>query len=164
MLCCPKTLYANGTVVTLDANNSRAGAVLVAGGQIEAVGSEEELRDLGGPRLSRVDLGNAVLYPGFIDTHSHLSMYAAWKSHVCCGGLTDVQAALTALTAHAAGCPEASAVAGYGFDDTAVSEQRGPSREELDAICPDRPLLLLHISVHAGYANSRMLPGYRHRV
>lgn len=157
MLCRPKTLYANGTVVTMDANNTRAEAVLVAGGRIEAVGGEEDLRALGGPRLSRVDLHNAVLFPGFIDTHSHLSMYAAWKSHAYCGGLPNVPAALDTLAAHAARCPEAPVAVGYGFDDTAVPEQRGPSREELDAICRDRPLLLLHISVHAGYANSRML-------
>ena len=71
MQCCEKTLYHNGRIVTLDAGDRTAEAVLTAGGRIEAVGGAAELRRLGGPRLKETDLGGLVVYPGFIDTHSH---------------------------------------------------------------------------------------------
>ena len=78
MQCCEKTLYHNGRIVTLDAGDRTAEAVLAAGGRIEAVGGAAELRRLGGPRLKETDLGGLVIYPGFIDTHSHPDMLAAW--------------------------------------------------------------------------------------
>lgn len=156
MRCREKTLYANADVVCMDADNSRASAVLVCGDRIEAVGREEELRPLAGPRAERVDLKGACLYPGFIDSHSHLSLYAAWKPYAYCGGARSLAEALEILAGHAAGRPGDAFVVGYGFDDTAVSEKRGPLRQELDALWPDRPAALVHVSVHTAYINSRM--------
>lgn len=156
MKCRAKTLYANGRIVTMDQENVIASAVLVAGDQIEAVGEEAQLQALGGPHLERIDLRGRTLYPGFIDTHSHLSMYAAWKPYAYCGGKRSLAEVLAILAAHAQKHPEAPFVIGYGFDDTDITEQRGPNLRELDALCNDRPVMLFHISVHAAYINTRM--------
>ena len=34
----------------------------------------------------------------------------------------------------------------YNFDDTDIPERRGPTKRELDAVMPDRPVLVFHIS------------------
>ena len=45
----------------------------------------------------------------------------------------------------------------YNFDDTDIPERRGPTKRELDAVMPDRPVLVFHISGHTCYANSKAL-------
>lgn len=155
MNCCEKRLYYNGRIVTLDAEDSRADAVLVAGDRIEAVGGAAELRGLGGPRLRETDLDGLVVYPGFIDTHSHPDLLAAWAPYAYCGGTADLASALDILRRHDQ-LHDLPIPMGYGFDDTAIAERRGPDLAEMDALFPDKPAVLLHISIHAAYINSRM--------
>ena len=45
----------------------------------------------------------------------------------------------------------------YNFDDTDIPERRGPTKQELDAVMPNRPVLVFHISGHTCYANSKAL-------
>jgi imidazolonepropionase-like amidohydrolase len=53
---------------------SSPGAVLVRGGLIVAAGNRAEVEARAGdPGIQRVDLGSAVVLPGFIDAHVHLS-------------------------------------------------------------------------------------------
>ena len=46
---------------------------------------------------------------------------------------------------------------GYGYDDTGLPEQRYPTRQELDSISTDRPIIVVHISFHMGCLNSKAL-------
>lgn len=75
----------------MDAAGIGAEAVLVAGNVIEAVGSRTGWRWPGpaAGRRGRVDLKS--IYPGFIDTHSHASLYAMWKTHCRCPGIAHLE-------------------------------------------------------------------------
>ena len=139
MRCSEKVLYVNGNIVTMDAEDRHAEAVLTCGDRIEAVGTAAELRPLAGPAHREVDLQGKTLYPGFIDTHSHIEMYAAWVAYAYCGGTETMQEALDILQHHAGAHPEQSVIMGYGYDDTATRDGRGPTVAELDALFGDRP-------------------------
>lgn len=156
MNCREKTLFRNASVVTMDSTDTHTEAVLTAGDRIEAVGRSEELRTLGGSKLKEIDLGGAVLYPGFIDTHSHLETYAAWMQYAYCGGTKTMHEALEILKKHASSHTDAPIVMGYGYDDTATTDGRGPTRQELDQLFGTRPVILVHISIHAAYINTAM--------
>lgn len=156
MLRRERTLFYNGRIVTMDAADTHADAVLVAGDRIEAVGGADELRALGG--IGReTDLAGGTLYPGFIDTHSHLDMFAAWSFYAYCGGTSTMAEALDILRKHADAQSDAPIIMGYGYDDTATADRRGPTAAELDAIFGDRPAILTHISIHAAYVNTAIL-------
>lgn len=158
MRCTTKHALINGRVRTMDAECSLAEAVLVAGDRIECVGSTEAILAAAGPKAAITDLGGKALFPGFIDTHSHLSMYSAWSGHVYCGAeVESVQGALDRLAKRARELEPGGLVFGWGYDDTGIADNRGPTREELDAIAPDNPVLIVHISVHLAYANTRAL-------
>ena len=153
-----KHALINGRVRTMDSDCSLAEAVLIAGDRIESVGSTQEVLAAAGPDAAITDLDGKALFPGFIDTHSHLSMYSAWSEHVYCGvEVESVQGALGRLAARARGLKPGELVFGWGFDDSGLSDNRGPTRQELDAVAPDHPVLVVHISVHLAYAKTRAL-------
>ena len=158
MRCMTKQAFINGRVRTMDADSSLVEAVLVAGDRIECVGSTEEILAAAGPKAVITDLGGKALFPGFIDTHSHLSMYSAWSGHVYCGAeVESVQGALGRLEKRASELKPGELVFGWGYDDTGIADNRGPTREELDAVAPNNPVLIVHISVHLAYANTQAL-------
>ena len=65
------TLYRNGIVYTVDANNSVQQALAVGAGRILYVGSNDDAAAWTGPATTIVDLRGRVLLPGLVDAHVH---------------------------------------------------------------------------------------------
>jgi 5-methylthioadenosine/S-adenosylhomocysteine deaminase len=86
-------LIVNGTVLTLDANNTEIsnGLVAVTKDSITAVGPASELSDWSAPRV--VDAGGGIIMPGLINSHTHASM-------TCFRGLADDLQLMTWLNEH----------------------------------------------------------------
>lgn len=60
-----------GHILTMDANEPQAQAVLLRGQEIVAVGSDADIMAEAGPQATQIDLKGKVLVPGFIDSHQH---------------------------------------------------------------------------------------------
>ena len=87
MFCTEKVkLYTGAKIVTLYDPMPIVEAVCVIGERIHAMGSLEDMERCAAlcGEYEKIDLSGGVLYPGFIDTHSHLSMYADTFSQVYC--------------------------------------------------------------------------------
>ena len=69
-------LFLNGRIETLDSHQTVCRAIGVSGDRIAALGEEAELRQSAGPGVEIIDLNGGVLFPGFIDSHTHLMIYA----------------------------------------------------------------------------------------
>lgn len=159
------TIYV-GEIVTMAgaSDDSRAEAVAVAGERIIAVGSRAEVlrHRVAGTRV--VELGKSVLLPGFIDAHGHVTATAATQSLADLsappvGGvrnIADVQQVLRRFIAERQ-LPPGTVVVGRGYDDAQLQERRHPTRDDLDAVSTQHPILLAHVSGHLAAANSAML-------
>ena len=66
------TLFTGGVVLVLDGSSPAAEAMVVRDGRVAGVGTEGDMRTLGGAGAEHVDLHGATLMPGFVDTHPHL--------------------------------------------------------------------------------------------
>ena len=155
MLVSKKTVYVGADIVTMSEKAPKAEAVCIAGGRIECVGSREEV--LGYAKAGEydvVDLGGGTLYPGFIDTHSHMSSFSRCLNQVYCGASLGSIAAVQQALREKAAASDDEWVIGYGYDDSGISDNRHMNRHDLDAVCADRPVMVVHISVHMGYVNS----------
>jgi predicted amidohydrolase YtcJ len=74
-----QTIYYNARFITMDPQQPTAEAVAVAGGNIMAVGPRSQVFERRGLDTKMVDLQGATVFPGFIDTHSHLMGYAIYN-------------------------------------------------------------------------------------
>lgn len=147
-----RKLFANGTVRTLAGAGARADWVLTEGGRILATGTG----DPGPVEAARIDLAGRTLIPGFIDPHGHFpdsGFNALFRVDLAAPPVGDCRTLTEALD-RLARAPGSGWVLGAAFDHISLPEGRFPTLAELDAIHPDRPLWLLHVSGHAGAVNS----------
>ncbi|MGD1973437.1 MAG: amidohydrolase family protein [Desulfobacterales bacterium] len=68
-------IFYNGSVNTFDGAGTIYSAVGAANGMIAALGTDEELRRMIGPKTEAIDLKGAALFPGFMEAHNHLIIY-----------------------------------------------------------------------------------------
>ncbi|MDC6472360.1 amidohydrolase family protein [Luminiphilus sp.] len=151
-------LYVNGVVITMDASNTVAEAVLVRAGQIEAVGSSEDLVSRIDDDTVVVDLRGRALMPGFIDAHGHFpgsgqTVFSVDLNSPPIGRVTDMQGLLGSLSAFAKQRRDGWVV-GHGYDDTLLAEKRHPTRDDLDRISTSRPVAIVHVSGHLAVVNT----------
>lgn len=139
-----------GTIVTMDPATPRAEAVAVRGGRIQAVGPKDEVLALRGPRTVVTHLSRAAVLPGFVDAHGHLTQVAMRTRAVALdppplGGADSIVAIQDRLRAELP-APPGEWLVGWGYDDALLAEGRHPTRQDLDAVATDRPILLVHRS------------------
>lgn len=151
-------LYVNGVVITMDASNTVAEAVLVRAGQIEAVGSSEDLVSRIDDDTVVVDLRGRALMPGFIDAHGHFpgsgqTVFSVDLNSPPIGRVTDMEGLLGSLSAFAMQRRDGWVV-GHGYDDTLLAEKRHPTRDDLDRISTSRPVAIVHVSGHLAVVNT----------
>jgi predicted amidohydrolase YtcJ len=151
----PERIYLNGAVYTGDAQRRFAQALAVHGGKIQAVGYDDEIRRLAGPATEVVDLNGALMVPGFIDGHVHPVEGQQILGDFDLSGLTEPAEMLERIRACAAATPNEPWVYLGGANLSLFGAY--PTRELLDTVVPDRPLLVLGHDVHSGCLNSKGL-------
>jgi predicted amidohydrolase YtcJ len=156
-------VYVNGTVLTMNATNAIAQAVVVEGEKIKAVGSTTEIQALIGPKTRVVDLAGKTLIPGFVDAHSHFpesgirALYRVDCNSPPIGSTKSIADIISRLKEAAQKTPRGQWIQAFGYDDTLLAEKRHPTRDDLDQATTEHPVWLSHVSGHLGVANSLAL-------
>jgi len=154
----PDLIIHNAQIYTVDDQCPTATSLAVRDGRFLAVGDSDQLLDAL-PTAPRIDAAGRTVIPGFIDAHAHLLETGL---SLCRADLTDVSsptAAVERLKAFAANrdLSKDAWLRGHGWDETDWPASKPPSRDQLDAAFPDRPVWLTRIDVHAGWANTAAL-------
>jgi predicted amidohydrolase YtcJ len=103
----------------------------------------------------RYERGTVV--PGLIDTHNHMFWTGIQSRLVDLGPARSIADIQEAVRSYAARHPQAPwIVSGAGWHVATLREKRYPTRQELDAACPDRPVYLPRVG-HAAVANTLAL-------
>jgi len=156
----PDRVLVNGTVLTLDANDTTAEAIAIAGGVIAAVGSTAEIDALAGPGTERIDLAGRTLTPGLIDAHAHFSpgpfnrLDVLDLSYPKIKSIAEVQAVVAERAQQSAAD---GWIQGRGWDEGKLAERRQITARDLDAVVSERPVWLSQTMGHYGTANSAAL-------
>jgi predicted amidohydrolase YtcJ len=144
----------NGTIRTLDASLPRAGALAVAGDRVVgAVGAHETA--LAPP--DRVDLGGRCVLPGFCDAHVHFPSWAMALREVSLEGCRSLAEAVARVAGAVERTPAGAWVRGRGWRSGDWTPAEGPTRQALDAVSGDMPVLLESKDGHSLWLNSAAL-------
>jgi predicted amidohydrolase YtcJ len=159
-------IFIGGPVLTMNDAQPRADAVAVKDGTIIAVGTVEEIMALKGEATEVTELDGRALIPGFVDAHGHVMMggLQALSANLLAppdGAVTDIASLQQTLRDWIAENEDtvkaANLIVGFGYDNAQLAELRHPTREDLDAISTEIPLIVIHQSGHLGALNSKAL-------
>jgi predicted amidohydrolase YtcJ len=128
-------------VVTVDAKFSTAHAVAVKDGRILAVGDDEAVLKLKGPKTRLIDAGGRMVLPGLYDSHVHPVGAALSEVKEPVPVLKSLKDVFAYVRKQAAKKPEGEwIVIRYAFP-TRLDEGRFPTKAELDEAAPKHPVL-----------------------
>jgi len=159
-------IWTGGTILTMNDLAPRAQAVAERGGRIVAVGTRADVLRLRGPQTQVIDLGGRALLPGFFDAHGHVTLggLQALSANLLAppdGNVKDMASLLQTLrdwiAANEAAVKKVNLIVGFGYDSSTLAERRHPTREDLDTVSRDVPILLVHQSSHLAALNSKAL-------
>ena len=153
----PELIFRGGPVLTVNNADAVAEALAVRDGVIVAVGTEAQVMALRGSKTEVVELRGKTLMPGFVGAHEHPTLSAVFNGAVDLSGFTHKTNAQVwqALRTAVAATPKGQWLYAGGLDPILTPDLRMPSRQELDAIAPDHPLVLVSQTLHSYWANSK---------
>lgn len=150
-------IITNARAITLDPAQPRAEAAAVAGGRIVFVGGADDAARLRGPRTHLIDAAGRTLMPGIIDSHFHLRMGALKLDDIRLEGVDSYAALTNVVRAYAAAQPQKPWLVGYGLGYTLLPANAPLTRQHLDTIVADHPLVVLAFDLHTAWANTKAL-------
>lgn len=145
----------NATIYTVDSTFSKAEAIAVRDGKIEDIGSSQEIT---GKYYAdtKVNAEGKFIYPGFIDAHAHFYRYGLGLSTANLVETSSWDDITSKLETFASDNTEGWLI-GRGWDQNKWEEKEFPSKEKLDQLFPNRPVLLTRVDGHAAIANQKAL-------
>ena len=155
----PDLILTNGTIITVDDRFSIAQAVAVRGDRIVAVGTTDDIVRLARPNTRRIDLERKAVVPGLIDNHAHIMEEGRiWQQELRLDGVDSRKTVLDMVRAKARTLAPGAWVytlGGWSIDQFA-DDRKHFTREELDRVAPNNPVLLQVTRLHT-YVNSRAI-------
>lgn len=133
-------------------------AFAVAADRIAYVDEFDRVQAEAGPGTPVVDLGDALVCPGFHDAHLHFFHTALGSSPYMLMDMGKSEADLVAKTrAFAASLPDDAWVITQGWRDYRWDPPMPPTKRSLDEAFPDRPCAMYSGDGHTMWLNSRAL-------
>jgi len=153
------TIFYNGRINSLDAAGSVCSAVGITNGIVNAMGSDEELRPSMGRGTEAIDLKGAVMFPGFMEAHNHLSIYGYLIDGIdlSAARATKMDDILALVKSESVKSAPGTWIKGSRYAEYFLAENRHPTREDLDQVSPEHPVIIYHTSFHACVLNSLAL-------
>ncbi|MGN0702488.1 MAG: amidohydrolase [Lentihominibacter sp.] len=158
------SLIYNCSIYTMDSNNSVVEAMVIRDGKVAFVGNYEEALKNAGNIAEAVDLQGKTVFPAFCEAHMHapglaydilfnINLYPAISEEQTMDIIRDF------VNYH----PDREIYYGRGFTVSLFPGEegiRGPRRERLDEICPDKPIIISDYGGNSMWMNTAALEKY----
>lgn len=151
-------LVYNATIYTVDKNFSVASAMAVKDGKVLETGDSKTLLARYNAK-EKLDAKGATVYPGFIDAHSHFLGYSLSLQTAGLVGTESWEDVLNRVQEFAKrkAIQPGQWIIGRGWDQNDWPVKEFPTKEKLDALFPNNPVMLTRIDGHAAIANQQAL-------
>lgn len=147
-----------GVIQTMDDDRSAVTAIAVENDKIVYVGDDAGVEAFIGTDTEVIELDGKMVLPGFVDSHIHPA--SGWVTDLYECNLAPLEANeevyVQAVKDFAEKNPDIPVIIGSSFQVNAFSDL-GPTKEALDAVVSDRPVIITDTSQHAYWVNSKAI-------
>jgi predicted amidohydrolase YtcJ len=147
----------NANVYTVDDKNPQAQAVAVVGDKIVFVGSDAEVQRYVAASTRVLDLKGATVVPGLTDAHYHFLGVGARELTFNLEGTQSLDELLAKVKERVAAAKPGDWIIGRGWIETFWKPPVFPTRQDLDNVAPNNPVVLGRADGHASVVNSAAL-------
>ena len=146
----------NGKVLTIDKDNPTAEAIAVKGEKIIAVGSSSQIsRMIAEGRTKVIDAAGRLVIPGFNDAHVHFGPLD--PDFIELRYTTDPAAITEKVKAQVLKSKPGELIEGGHWEHEMFLDRKWPSKELIDEVSPDNPVVLRRADGHSVLVNSYVL-------
>lgn len=152
-------IYYNGIIHSLDLDDQTYTAMGIEEGKITFLGGDDQAKEI--EAAEHIDLSGKVMLPGFIDSHLHLLNYAFVSDSYkmfdvdSVGRVIDEGKALARQMDDETPCQW---LYGRGWNQQKFTdEKRFLTRQDLDQISTERPILLIRVCGHVAAVNTKAM-------
>jgi predicted amidohydrolase YtcJ len=158
--CQPKEkadlVIINGKVLTINQENPSAEAIAVKGETIIAVGSVSRIRSyIDEGKTEVIDATGRLVIPGFNDAHVHFGPLD--PDYIELRYTTDPSVITEKVKAQVARVKPGELIRGGHWEHEMFTDRKWPSKELIDKVSPDNPVILSRADGHSVLVNSFVL-------
>ena len=147
----------NGAIYTVDGARSWAQTIAIDEGRIVYVGNDAGAKDYIGPQTQVVDLGGRMVLPGMQDVHIHPISGGIEANGCDLNAATTVDEYIAIIKKYAEDHPNEPWIKGGGWAMSSFGPGALARKELIDAVVPDRPVILWSRDGHTTWVNSKAL-------
>ncbi len=149
-------IILNGKIHTASDARPEVQAVAAKSGKIIAVGSDKDITNFIGAETKILDVGGKRVIPGFIDAHCHFSYGGHSLAMLDLGEARTLDVLQKRIAERIKELPEGAPVFGFAsFPNQSLFKGLGwPTKEMLDAVSPQNPVVIRRRGGHAVWVNS----------
>lgn len=150
------TLFLNGKIASLDKENTFYESMGVKDNLIDFLGTSTEGKFLKNSYDKIIDLNGKVVLPGFNDSHMHLLNYGYTLEKMDLTKLTSIDEMVSTGKNFIETRPDGTlnCLLGRGWNQDKLSDNRFPSKEDLDKISTEIPVIFTRVCGHIAVCNT----------
>lgn len=146
----------NANVLTIDKDNPWAEAIAFGGEFILAVGSNSEIEEyIEEGKTKVIDAGQKLVVPGFNDAHAHFAPVDL--DYIELRYTTDPNIITERVKERIARSRPGELIRGGHWEHEMFTDKKWPTKELIDPVAPDNPVLLSRADGHSVLVNSYVL-------
>lgn len=154
-----KKIFFNGKIATMEKENPFAEGVVVSEGRIMFVGNNDDVLMYKDDETQIIDLKGRLMVPGFIDSHMHLLNLGFFMRNIDLSGTRSIEDIKAAISDYIDENNVESGrwILGRGWNQDYFNEKVFPTKQDLDDISKEHPIMITRACGHAVVVNSKAM-------
>ncbi|MCF7833400.1 MAG: amidohydrolase [Candidatus Marinimicrobia bacterium] len=129
-------------------------AIVIENGFISYIGDEKGLSPYIHDEIEIIDVGGRIIFPGFIDTHLHLTEWSRQREYLSLGNFNSLKELINHVKEEAQG---RTWIFGGGWNQNNWVEKRFPHRKDLDILGPNVKAVFYSKDLHSAWVNEAVI-------
>lgn len=146
----PETILYNGS----SGDGLSVQCLAICKGRIMAHGTDDQVLTMAGRETETINLEGRLVLPGFLDTHIHFHEWALKRNTLQLEDVTSLDELLACVAREVSQRDPDQWILGQGWNESDWQAGGIPTRQALDRVAPDHPVLLWRCDLHLAAANS----------